>query len=473
MIRIPTLRLGEEYESLDLIEVKDCRTGEVLAEVSQVNGGIVRRDLSRHLDNARNALKKFTTSELIEISQKAGDYFMNATLPCGNVMQSPEDYVKTLSRTSGLPHNMCRANMGKVYEVMFDITTILKGLTRNLDLTVLDKGRIVQDGVGISYACDTNSLGVVLPSNSPGVNSLWIPSIILKVPVILKPGREEPWTPLRIIQAFIKAGCPKEAFGYYPTTHEGADSILTYSGKGIIFGDQNSTSRYKDNHNIEKHGPGYSKIIIGEDKIDNWPALVDQLAASVAKNSGRSCINCSAIVVPRHGKGIAQAIAEKLAGYKPSSVDDENAKLSAFANPLMAEWIDSTIENGLEEEGAEDLCRKARGSDRKVTFEGATYVLPSVIYCDSFEHSLANREFMCPYVAVSELPQDEMIAKIGPSLVLSVFSDNEEFISDAIEFEGAGRLNLNLPTTYVSWDQPHEGNLFEFLYTRKAIQVQR
>ena len=90
-----------------------------------------------------------------------------------------------------------------------------------------------------------------------------------------------------------------------------------------------------------------------------------------------------------------------------------------------------------------------------------------------FEHELANREFMCPYVAVSELPQEQMLEKIGPSLVLSVFSDNEEFLSDAIAFEGAGRLNLNLPTTYVSWDQPHEGNLFEFLYTRKAIQVQR
>ena len=473
MIRIPTLRLGEEYESLDLIEVKDCRTGEVLAEVSQVNGGIVRRDLSRHLEKARNSLKNFTVSELMDISKKAGDLFMNATLPCGNVMQSPQDYVETLAKTSGLPHNMCRANMAKVYEVMADIGTILKGLTRSLDMSVLDKGCIVQDGVGISYACDTNSLGVVLPSNSPGVNSLWIPSLVLKVPVILKPGREEPWTPLRIIQAFIEAGCPKEAFGYYPTTHDGADSILTYSGKGIIFGDQKSTSRYKDNHNIEKHGPGYSKILIGEDKIDDWPEYVDRLAASVAKNSGRSCINCSAIVVPRHGKEIAQAIAEKLADYKPSSVDDENAKLSAFANPLMADWIDSSISADLEEEGAEDLCLKARGSDRKVVFEGATYVLPSVIHCESWDHPLANREFMCPYVAVSELPQDEMLDKIGPSLLLSVFSDNEEFIADAINLEGAGRLNLNLPTTYVSWDQPHEGNLFEFLYTRKAIQVQR
>ena len=33
------------------------------------------------------------------------------------------------------------------------------------------------------------------------------------------------------------------------------------------------------------------------------------------------------------------------------------------------------------------------------------------------------------------------------------------------------RLNLGpLPTSRVQWDQPHEGNLFEFLYRRRAIQ---
>ena len=41
---IPALRLGRTYESLEKIEVKDHRTGEVKALVSTVNGGIVRRD---------------------------------------------------------------------------------------------------------------------------------------------------------------------------------------------------------------------------------------------------------------------------------------------------------------------------------------------------------------------------------------------------------------------------------------------
>ena len=66
----------------------------------------------------------------------------------------------------------------------------------------------------------------ILPSNSPGVHSLWIPSIALKVPVILKPGSQEPWTPTRVLQALIAAGCPREAVGLYPTNHSGAAQIL-------------------------------------------------------------------------------------------------------------------------------------------------------------------------------------------------------------------------------------------------------
>jgi len=33
------------------------------------------------------------------------------------------------------------------------------------------------------------------------------------------------------------------------------------------------------------------------------------------------------------------------------------------------------------------------------------------------------------------------------------------------------RLNLGaIPTTRIAWDQPHEGNMFEFLYKRRAIE---
>src|SRR5438105_4476779 len=69
---IPALRRGKVYESLDKIEVKDHRTGEIKASVSQVNAGVVRKDLQR-VAESRAVLKKFTVAQLTEICSRAGE----------------------------------------------------------------------------------------------------------------------------------------------------------------------------------------------------------------------------------------------------------------------------------------------------------------------------------------------------------------------------------------------------------------
>src|SRR5438067_1555279 len=45
MLNIPISRWGEPYKSLDLDKVVHFDTGEVLAEVSRANGGLVERDM--------------------------------------------------------------------------------------------------------------------------------------------------------------------------------------------------------------------------------------------------------------------------------------------------------------------------------------------------------------------------------------------------------------------------------------------
>jgi hypothetical protein len=98
-------------------------------------------------------------------------------------------------------------------------------------------------------------------------------------------------------------------------------------------------------------------------------------------------------------------------------------------------------------------------------------MLPTLVRCRSFEHPLANREFLFPYASVVEVPQARMLETIGPSLVVTVLTEAPRFIESLIASPLIERLNLGpLPTTHVQWDQPHEGNLFEFLYRRRAIQ---
>jgi acyl-CoA reductase-like NAD-dependent aldehyde dehydrogenase len=470
---LPALRKGAPYESLEKVDVKDHRTGEVLAQVSQVNAGILRRDLAR-IGSARASLKKFTCNQLIEISKKAGELFLGATLPLGDKghTQSPEDYRSTLSRTSGLPHNMVNRNMAKINDALANMRTVLNGLTRGLDLTIIDEGFGEQAGCPVSYYPTTNALGLVMPSNSPAVNSLWLPAIALKTPVIIKPGREEPWTPYRLIQAFIAAGAPAEAFGFYPTDHEGSGEVMKLCGRALIFGDAGTVAQYKDNPKFEVHGPGFSKIVVGEDEIERWPELIDLMAASISENGGRSCINASAIVVPKYAAEIADALAKKLGPVQPLPSEDPGAKLSGFANPKMAEFIDSAIENGLKEPGAEDVTAKYRNGPRKAELNGGVYMRPTIVRCDSFAHTLSNREFLCPYASVVQAPQAEMLEKIGPSLVVTAITKDPKFIEQLLDSPLIERLNIGpIPTMKISWNQPHEGNMFEFLYKRRSIEV--
>lgn len=469
---LPVLRLGRSYESLDKLEVKDHRTGEAKATVSTINAGILRKDFKR-LGEARAALKKFTVAQLIDMSAKAGEHFLHGSLPLGDKghTQNADEYVQTLSATSGLPHVMVRRNMTKIHYALTHLDVVLNGLSRGLDMSIIDHGTGEQFGTKLSFFPTCQALGLVMPSNSPAVNSLWLPAIALKTPVIIKPGREEPWTPYRLIQAFIAAGVPAEAFGFYPTDHEGAGEILKSCGRALIFGDKSTTDLYANNPAVQVHGPGWSKFIIGEDCIENWREYIDVIAGAISDNGGRSCINASCVVVPKYAAEIADALAQKLGPIQPTRNDDPNARLSGFANPKMADFIDGSIEDGLKTPGAEDVTAKYRGGPRKVEFEGGMYLRPTIVRCDSFAHPLANKEFLCPYASVVTCPQKDMLHQIGYSLAVSAITKDAAFIDEIMAFPEIERLNIGpVSTMAISWDQPHEGNMFEFLWRRRSIE---
>jgi acyl-CoA reductase-like NAD-dependent aldehyde dehydrogenase len=464
---LPALRRGRAYESLDKSNVVDCRSGQTLATLSQVNAGVIRKDLARAAES-RAALKKFTVAQLLDICARAGAEFLNGSLPLDDQQQSPQAYIETLSATSGLPWVMVRRNMAKIHDALTHMGTILNGLTRGLDLSVLDAGF----GGRLSFYPAASSLGLVMPSNSPAVNSLWLPAIPLKIPVMIKPGRDEPWTPYRLIQAFIAAGCPAEAFGFYPTDHEGAGEILRHCGRALVFGDTNTTAAYANNPAIQIHGPGYSKILVGDDQIERWPEFIDLMVSAISDNGGRSCINASAIVVPKYAAEIADALARELGPIAPLAASDENARLAGFANVKMAEFIDGAIEEGLKTPGAIEVTARHRNGPRKARFDGGTYLRPTIVLCDSLDHPLANREFLFPYASVVTVAQSAMLERIGPSLAVTAITRDRAFIGQLVESPLIERLNIGpLSTMTVSWDQPHEGNLFEFLYKRRSIEI--
>ena len=467
-MNLPILRLGREYHSYDQVNL-DLGGGQTLT-THTANPGLIRRDLLQ-IATAKAALDAIPADTLATYCEQAAEHFLHADLPCGDTTQSPQQYVESLSALTRLPHTLVRMNMAKIHAAMSQVRTVIAGLTRNMPLDIFDQGITRIGDLTLNYFPTTSSLGVSLPSNAPAVNSLWIPAPVMKIPVLLKPGREDPFTPLRIVQAMILAGFPKEAFGFYPTTHEGGDTLLTTCGRGISFGNDTTVNKYAAFPSIQVHGAGRSKILIGEDMIDRWPEFLDVIVQSISANGGRSCINTSAILVPRHRDALGKALAAELAKIVPHPRDHPDALLCGFANPTLATGIDSLIDAHLKQPGATDLTSICRTTPRQVEAFEQTYLCPTLISCTDRDHPLANTEFMFPYASIVEIPQSEMLANIGQTLVVSAFTEDPNFIESLLLSPNIERLNLGTyPTNRVQWEQPHEGNLFEFLYHRRAIQ---
>ena len=475
MLHLPILRWGRPYRSVNQVVTPHFRTRQPFVSMSQANVGLIRRDLLKQSE-ARALLLQIPVADLVKMAARAAGHFLNDTLPLdpeSGSMQTPDQYVEQVSATTGMPFSNVRRNMMKVHGVLDKVEEVLGGLTRGLDLSVLDEGFGTVRGQMLSFFPRTDSLGVVLPSNSPGVHSLWAPTPVLKMPLVLKPGSAEPWTPLRIIQAWVKAGLPAGVFCYYPTDHAGGNEILRSTGRGMVFGDVASTKRWKaEGGRVEVHGPGYSKVVIGPDLADQWEQYIDVIAESISNNGGRSCVNASGVWVTKHADKIAEALARKLATVTPRASDDPAATLAPFADPDTGRRISSMIDADMAGEAgtARDVSATIRDQDRVVNVHGGTYVLPTVIRCDA-NHPLANREFLFPFASVVEVPAADLPECLGPSLVVTCISNDPAFRARFVASPHVDRLNFGpLSTTQIGWDQPHEGNLFEHLYARRAIQ---
>jgi acyl-CoA reductase-like NAD-dependent aldehyde dehydrogenase len=228
--------------------------------------------------------------------------------------------------------------------------------------------------------------------------------------------------------------------------------------------------RYHGNPSVQVHGPGFSKIILGDDEVDNWEKYLDVMVDSVYLNSGRGCINCSGVWASRHTKEIAQALAERLGPLDVKPPEDPTATLAAFTVPGQAQAIHAGILDKMKEDGVTDAT--AKFGPRLVEKERCAYLRPWVIHADSPERKIAQRKHMFPYVTVVQCPQAEMIDKIGSTLVCSAITNDKTWGQQLIEATNIDRLNIGpIPTIKLDWLQPHEGNIVDFLFRARAFQT--
>ena len=68
--------------------------------------------------------------------------------------------------------------------------------------------------------------------------------------------------------AFVQAGVPKQAISVYPGLGDVGAAVLAGCPRSLIFGGTATVEQYKGNPRVQAHGPGFSKILLGDDKVD-------------------------------------------------------------------------------------------------------------------------------------------------------------------------------------------------------------
>ena len=267
--------------------------------------------------------------------------FATDTLPLGDEAQTPDDYVRQTSATTGLPHVMVRRNMEKIRGVLARHgrdPVRPHARPRPARARRRDGRRAATRSASCRAARRSASC---CPATRPGVHALWTPAIALKTALVLKPGSAEPWTPYRLIQAFLRGGRAAGGVRLLPDRPRGR---------------RRDPAALRPRHALRRRGrrrrlartirassctgPATARSCSGPDAADRLGAVprrdgrVDRSRTRAARASTpRACGR------PRTRDEIAEALAERLAAVQPRDAEDEEAQLAPFADARVAERI--------------------------------------------------------------------------------------------------------------------------------------
>ena len=137
----------------------------------------------------------------------------------------------------------------------------------------------------------------------------------------------------------------------------------------------------------------------------------------------------------------------------------------------MADAISQAIDADLQAPGVTDVTARHRDMPRVLKQGRADYLLPTVVHCESPDAAAAQKEYMFPFVTVVQCPENQLLEKIGPTLVCTAITGTPELRRRLLDATHIDRLNLGpVPTNQLNWRQPHEGNLIDFLFRARAFQ---
>lgn len=451
---VPALIMGEKKYSLDRKPLYDYRGAE-MAEICQMPGIAI----NKIINDQRSSYKCIPVGRLVSVIKNAGEILATEILDG----ESFKEYVAKVTRSTGLPSGVAARGLDQLAGLMSGIDRILEKEVPEHEINILDSGMVSNRWGSLAAAPFGKLIGVIAPSNHPTVHISWITALAMKYSVVVKPGRDDPFTPYRVIHSLLKAGLDRELVSMLPAQQEYTDIIVNGCDRVIFYGTQKAMELFKSNRIIPR-GPGNSKIYA--DLKGGFPEdrALDISMQSVMHDGGRRCTNASSIVV----NGDAERFAYKLAEMMECDLrdpKDEKAVVGCFKSLEAATRYDEYIEQNIGSD--RDISSEISKKTRLRQAEGLAFLCPTVVYCKSENSLLYGKEL--PFQFVTVIKADGDIRKLlTGSLAVSLLTSSGDIIRNCVGDPDIGKIIINSSTYASVIGDIHDGFLFNRLYRVKS-----
>ncbi|SDC48709.1 aldehyde dehydrogenase family protein [Streptomyces prasinopilosus] len=379
------------------------------------------------------------------VFSRAGELFAEAEL----AGEPADEYRRRVVAATGLPHRV----------VSDGLRSVRDGLAR---LEESNARQLPAPAARVRWVPRGRTLGIVTPSNHVDPHLTWARALSLGLGVIVRPGTRDPFTPFRLAAALLAAGLPPQCLSVLPGAHELGERLLAATELGIVYGGPAAVSRWADHPRVLTRGPGRSAVLLDRPLS---PDVVDALARSVAADAGVRCTNTSVIRTSGDPAEVADVLAARLDAAPNLPADHPDAVLPTVSAE-QAERLRHTVA-GLEQAG---LRRHSADAGPVPLPDGSYAARPVVLSTSDPRHPSLGTELPFPFAVVTRWSAADGLEPFGPTLALSVLSDDPGLPPAALAEPRIRRVVVGGAAPWTSGPElPHDGSLTGFLLEPKAF----
>ncbi|WP_324757860.1 aldehyde dehydrogenase family protein [Haloarcula sp. GH36] len=352
-----------------------------LAAVAQAPRVRVHDAVETARESGFDDLRAIPVRELLDRLADAGRRFAGHG-PTGDLAPVGE-YAARVARASGLPVGWVRTSVHWLAHGLRHAAESLRAQSPTGDLAVYDDPSYVRErDVGLAFAPRIRVLGGVMPANDPAVYAWPALAVGMKIPIVLRPSRRDPFTAVRLARALLAAGVPETAVHVLPGDRSVGETVATRSDHALVFGSQAVTDRYHDDPAVETYGPGQSVAVLARRPTDRE---LDSLARGIVRAGGRTCFNLTRIVAVEacDADELAAALAERVVGATDGPVTDPATDVPSFTDGDRAGRVDD-----LAEDAGRDVTAPLRNGPRLRDYGDHARLAPTVVRSDEFVEEL-------------------------------------------------------------------------------------